>query len=94
MTLHHIPGHAAILQRFRDVLRTPGYLCIADLDPEDGSFHGEGFDGHLGFDRAELSDKARAAGFTSVRFVTACEMKKEAAGTMRMFPIFLMVAQR
>ncbi len=93
MTLHHIPDTQAILRRFRDVLRKPGYLCIADLDTEDGSFHGEGFDGHLGFDRAELSEKARAAGFASARFVTAYEMKKEARGAMRAFPIFLMVAQ-
>jgi len=93
MTLHHIPDTAAILKRFRDVLRTPGYLCIADLDREDGSFHGAGFDGHLGFDRADLGDLARRAGFASVRFVTAYEMTKDVAGTPRTFPIFLMVAR-
>ncbi len=92
MTLHHIPDTQAILRRFREVLREPGFLCVADLDTEDGSFHGEGFDGHLGFDREELGAKARAAGFASVRFVTAYEMTKEAAGAQRTFPIFLMIA--
>jgi len=92
MTLHHIPDTQAILRRFRDVLRTPGFLCVADLDTEDGSFHGDGFDGHRGFDRAALGAMARDAGFASVRFVTAYEMKKEAAGVLRTYPIFLMIA--
>lgn len=92
MTLHHIPDTDAILRRFRAVLREPGVLAIADLDQEDGSFHGEGFDGHNGFDRDELGRKARAAGFADVRFSTAFEMRKEARGALRTYPIFLMVA--
>ena len=92
MTLHHIVDTDGILRRFREILRHPGFLCIADLDTEDGSFHGEGFDGHLGFDRDRLAAMARAAGFASVRFTTAYEMTKEAAGVPRTFPIFLMIA--
>lgn len=92
MTLHHIPDTDGILRRFRDVLRPGGHLCIADLDSEDGSFHGAGFDGHLGFDREALAAKAKRAGFATVRFVTAYEMKKAVGGTERVFPIFLMVA--
>ncbi len=92
MTLHHIPDTDGILRRFRDVLRPRGFLCIADLDAEDGSFHGPGFDGHRGFDRDDLAAKVRRAGFASVRFSTAFEMKKEVAGKPRAFPIFLMLA--
>ena len=92
MTLHHIPDTQGILRRFREVLRQPGFLCIADLDTEDGAFHGAGFDGHLGFDREQLTTKARAAGFASVRFITAYEMSKVVEGGHRTFPIFLMVA--
>jgi ubiquinone/menaquinone biosynthesis C-methylase UbiE len=93
MTLHHVPDTVGILQRFRTVLRPHGTVCIADLDREDGSFHGAGFDGHLGFDRAILGAQARAAGFASVRFSTAYEMRKAVAGGTRTFPIFLMVAE-
>jgi ubiquinone/menaquinone biosynthesis C-methylase UbiE len=93
MTLHHIPDTAGILRRFRAVLQEPGLLCIADLDREDGSFHGEGFDGHLGFDRDELAEKARKAEFPDVRMSTAYEMQKGAAGKLRTYPIFLMVAR-
>lgn len=92
MTLHHIPDTQGILRRFLAVLKRPGFLCIADLDTEDGAFHGEGFDGHFGFDRDQLAAKVRAAGFASVRFTTAYEMTKAVAGGQRTFPIFLMVA--
>jgi len=92
MTLHHIPDTEGILRRFRAALKQPGFLCLADLDTEDGSFHGAGFDGHLGFDRKRLAQKTRAAGFASVRFVTAYEMTKAVADGQRTFPIFLMIA--
>ena len=92
MTLHHVPDTAGALGHFREILRPGGTLCIADLDSEDGSFHGAGFDGHLGFDRAALVAQARAAGFSSVRFSTAYEMRKAVSGGTRTFPIFLMVA--
>jgi ubiquinone/menaquinone biosynthesis C-methylase UbiE len=92
MTLHHIPDTAGILERFRKALAAPGYLCIADLDTEDGSFHGAGFDGHLGFDRGDLAAKARRAGFASVEFTTAHTMTKAVGDGHRTFPIFLMVA--
>lgn len=93
MTLHHIPDTEGILRRFLAVLKRPGFLCIADLDTEDGAFHGAGFDGHLGFDRDQLAKKVRAAGFATVRFTTAYEMTKTVAGGQRTFPIFLMIAR-
>ena len=92
MTLHHIPDTDAILRRFREQLVRSGVLCIADLDTEDGSFHGAGFDGHLGFDRAELTAQALNAGFAKVRFITAFEMNKKVNGKDHTFPVFLMVA--
>ncbi len=92
MTLHHIPDTAAILRRFREVLDRPGYLCIADLDTEDGSFHGAGFDGHCGFDRTALGALARQAGFTTVEFSTAHVMTKKPGADATRYPIFLMLA--
>jgi hypothetical protein len=92
MTLHHIPDTAAILARLRAVLREPGWLAVADLDTEDGSFHGAGFDGHLGFDRDRLGALARAAGFATVAFSTAHVMTSPVGTATRTYPIFLMVA--
>jgi len=94
MTLHHIPDTQAILRRFHALLAANGLLCIADLDTEDGSFHGAGFDGHLGFNRAKLGAQAREAGFASVEFSTAHEIEKKVDGRPRRFPVFLMVARK
>ena len=94
MTLHHIPDTEHILNVFNSLLNAGGALCIADLDTEDGSFHGEGFDVHLGFDRDELAAKARAAGFAEVDFDTVFEIVKEQEGGERAYPVFLMVARK
>ncbi len=94
MALHHIPDTDDVLARFAAILHRGGALCLADLDREDGSFHGAGFDGHCGFDRADLGARMERAGFTAVRFSTVLEFEKGAAGTARRYPIFLAVGER
>ncbi len=95
MTLHHIDDTAAILRAFHDLLASTGYLCIADLDSEDGSFHSYGFDGHRGFDRASLGGLCRAAGFAEVEFSTVFDIEKKSDdGTPRTYPVFLMCAAK
>jgi len=94
MTLHHVSDTAALLRCFHAALSTNGVTCIADLDAEDGSFHGAGFDGHLGFDRDLLGAKAREAGFATVEFSTAYEIEKKVDGRPRRYPVFLMLARK
>lgn len=55
MVLHHVNDIETIIKRFSKLLNTGGYLAIADLLEEDGSFHGEGFFGHKGFNIDNLS---------------------------------------
>lgn len=66
MVMHHVTDLDRVLGRFRRLLDPGGHLCIVDLDAEDGSFHGEGFTGHHGFDRDELTARLRTAGFADV----------------------------
>jgi len=94
MTCHHITDTDALLRSLYALLAPSGYLCIADLDAEDGSFHGQGFDGHNGFDRRELAAKAASAGFRKARFTTAFSMTKGEGPAQREYPVFLLVAQR
>ena len=94
MTLHHVPDTDSILRVFHDLLNPGGYLCIADLDQEDGSFHGIEVDVHHGFDRADLSRRTAQAGFADVRFQTVFSIAKEHASGTRDYPVFLMTAQR
>lgn len=94
LTLHHIPDTQGILKAFSTLLEPGGYLCISDLDREDGSFHGEGFSGHNGFDRAELGAKAEQAGLTQVSFRTVHVMQKNAGDKQGRYPMFLMIARK
>ncbi len=92
MTLHHIPDTDDVLRKLHALLAPSGHLCIADLDQEDGSFHGEGFDGHNGFERAELTQRAEQAGFTNVAFSTVFTISK--GSPTREYPVFLMTAEK
>jgi ubiquinone/menaquinone biosynthesis C-methylase UbiE len=94
MTLHHIPDTDHILAVFHQLLNPGGHLCIADLDAEDGSFHGPEIEVHHGFDRAALTAKAERAGFTDIRFDTVFEIVKETETGSRAYPVFLLTARR
>ena len=94
MTLHHVPDTDHILRIFHDLLNPGGYLCIADLDTEDGSFHGIEVDVHHGFDRAGLGRHTTQAGFADVQFQTVFSIAKERETGMRDYPVFLMTARR
>lgn len=95
MTLHHIADTDALLRAFHALLKSPGHLCLADLDSEDGSFHGDDFSGHRGFDRETLQRQASEAGFRNIRFTTVFTIRKAvAAGAEKDFPVFLLVAEK
>lgn len=94
MTLHHVPDTARILALFQTLLKPGGYLCIADLDAEDGSFHGIEYDVHHGFDRTALAGLAQAAGLEAMRFRTVFEIVKDSASGPRAYPVFLLTTQK
>jgi len=94
MTLHHVPDTDHILRIFHDLLKPGGYLCIADLDQEDGSFHGIEVDVHHGFDQADLGRRAVRAGFADLQFQTVFSIAKDHAAGPRDYPVFLMTARR
>jgi len=94
MAMHHVADTDKALSAFFALLDSGGYLCLADLDPEDGSFHGPEFEGHLGFDREKLADKARMAGFTALGFTTVYHITKGEGDAARTYPVFLMTAQK
>jgi predicted methyltransferase len=83
------------LRKFHQVLEPGGWLVVADLDQEDGSFHTDGStDVHLGFAREKLKTRVEAAGFGDVRFSTAYQIKKMIDDEQKAFPVFLMTARR
>jgi tRNA (cmo5U34)-methyltransferase len=95
MVLHHVDDIEGIIRKFHDLLKPGGYLAIADLYPEDGSFHGEGFTGHKGFDPGRLSRLLEKAGFSGISHVPAYTIEKLTQGnTLKRFELFLMTATR
>ena len=90
MTLHHIPDTDATLRAFHGALRPGGFLCVADLDAEDGSFHSEDTGVfHNGFEREAIAALAAAAGFADVAVRAASVVRKP----QRDYPVFLLTAR-
>lgn len=94
MTLHHVPDTARLLHVFHGLLKPGGTLCIADLDKEDGSFHGLEVDVHHGFERSELSLRATQTGFLDIHFQTVFSITKDRETGTQDYPVFLMTAGR
>ncbi|HZL09352.1 MAG TPA: methyltransferase domain-containing protein [Prolixibacteraceae bacterium] len=91
MVLHHVNEYEAIIHSFYSLLNPDGYLAIADLYTEDGSFHGPDVKVHLGFDPAKLREILNDAGFKNIEYKTCFEVKRESGMT---YPVFLLVAQK
>ena len=85
MTMHHIPDLTPVLDNFVTLLADGGHVAIVDLEEEDGSFHGHGFEGHHGFDQASLAAQLATAGFTDVTFQRCASVERD-GGT---YPLFL-----
>jgi hypothetical protein len=72
-------------------LNPDGYLAIADLYPEDGSFHGPDVDVHFGFDPEDLTKILKLIGFKNIGYKSVFDVKRESGIK---YPVFLLVAQK
>ena len=91
MTIHHIEDLTALFSKLYQMLKPGGFIAIADLDSEDGTFHSDDTGvHHHGFDRDILKNIATDAGFSDIIFDTVSIIKKP----HRDFPVFLMTAQK
>lgn len=94
LALHHVRNTDGILKILSDMVKPSGFLCIADLDEEDGSFHGPGFDGHNGFNRDSLVKKMQHLGFTDIQHKIFYQNKKTFEdGSIRYYPLFLLTGK-
>lgn len=88
MTMHHIKDIAAMFAKFHAMLNNGGFIAIADLDREDGSFHTEDTGvHHSGFDREAIIKLAAGAGLKNVETVTVSVINKRGKD----YPVFLLV---
>jgi SAM-dependent methyltransferase len=96
MTMHHIKDLKPLFHQFNTIIVPGGYLCITDLDPDDGLFHDDNTGVfHSGFDRTTMREVFTKARFDNIKDVTAAEVVKPTSrGEMRRFTIFLMTGQK
>lgn len=96
MTLHHVENIPALLRAFHARLAPGGWLCVADLEPDDGQFHADPAGVfHDGFDRGALRKQLSAAGFKGVASARTAQVTKPGRdGALRAFPVFLMIGRK
>lgn len=91
MALHHIADLPSLLPTLVSILSPGGYLALADLDCEDGSFH-EDKTGvyHSGLDRAWLIAQLQELGIEELHAVTAHTIERPSGR----YPIFLISGRK
>jgi tRNA (cmo5U34)-methyltransferase len=91
MVLHHVNDINFMLKKFYSLINTGGYLAIADLYLEDGSFHSPDAKVHWGFEPSEIAQKLKVYGFKSVDYKKCYNLKRPDG---KDYPIFLLVAKK
>lgn len=102
LALHHVPDTSGTIARLAGLLAPGGHLAIAELDAEDGSFHGHHRHGedaadpvaHMGIDRDELLRLFEANELTHASAETVHEIVKDTDAGERAFPMYLAVGRR
>jgi ubiquinone/menaquinone biosynthesis C-methylase UbiE len=95
MVLHHVDNIETIMDRFSNLLKPEGYLAIADLYPEDGSFHGDSFNGHKGFDPDNLARLLKQNKFQNINYFNCFTIDKKITDSKtKKYDIFLLTAKR
>jgi len=95
MVLHHVLDSDLIIRKFSKILNPGGYLAIADLTPEDGSFHGEGFTGHNGFNIHDLSQTLMKNGLKDISHKICFVIDRKISETeTKKFDVFLLTGKK
>ena len=89
MTLHHVEDLKAFLDTIYKNITKNGFIAIADLESEDGTFHSDNAGVfHFGFDKNELCKVVESCGFKDVKFENINTINKP----HRDFGVFLLTA--
>ncbi len=89
MTIHHIKDIKKLFETLRVLLNPGGFIALADLVSEDGSFHDNNTGVyHKGFDIKELTLQAKQSGFKEIKITHAGTIKKP----HNSFDVFLLTA--
>jgi len=91
MTLHHIKDLKNLFKEFYKILKTGGFIALADLEKEDGSFHSDNKGVyHFGFEKEHLEKTLKECGFKEISFHHAYTIKKP----HKDFNVFCLIAKK
>jgi len=91
MTLHHVEDLQGFFQSIYKNLHDGGFIAIADLEKEDGTFHSDNTGVyHFGFEKEALCKIAEASGFRDVHWTNVTTIEKP----HNSFGVFLLTARR
>jgi len=91
MTLHHVENLKAFFETIYKNLNEDGFIAIADLETEDGTFHSDNAGVfHFGFNKELLVDVVQKVGFKEIAFENINTIKKP----HRDFGVFLLTAKK
>lgn len=91
MTLHHVEELSSFFDTLYTNIKPDGFIAIADLELEDGTFHSDNTGVfHFGFDEDLLCEVAKNAGFKNIEFSNINTIKKP----HREFGVFLLTATK
>lgn len=95
MTLHHLPDVPLVLRRLRPALCEGGWIALADLATDDGTFHADPTGVcHRGFEQATLYRWLAEAGFAEATSREATRINRPASdGEPHTYPVFLVTAR-
>ncbi|WP_415398208.1 class I SAM-dependent DNA methyltransferase [Sulfurimonas sp. CS5] len=91
MTLHHVKDLKAFFETIYRDINENGFIAIADLESEDGTFHSDNTGVfHFGFEKDQLCRIAADAGFSDITFQNINTINKP----HRDFGVFLLTAKK
>ncbi|WP_457750049.1 class I SAM-dependent DNA methyltransferase [Sulfurimonas sp.] len=91
MTLHHVEDLNAFFKTIYSNIKKDGFIAIADLESEDGSFHSDNTGvHHFGFDAQNLGEIVQKSGFKDIKIQNINTISK----AHRDFGVFLLTAYK
>jgi len=95
MVLHHIEEIQVLLKNLQKALKPGGFLALADLEQEDGTFHDDSTGvAHFGFDSLALVTLLEQLGFINLKSQIIHTFLKQHGDEEHAYPVFLITGQK
>jgi len=94
LALHHVEPLDETLCNLSNHVAENGYICLSDLDVEDGSFHYPQIVPHNGIDREDVIRNVTKSGMRIICNKTVFIEERSVDGKKKTYPIFLIIGKR